>query len=384
MAEITIKTQAELDALPAKFEEYTHIYIQGGTPYDRIVVRVAWENSSVEAWGNSSVEARENSSVEAWENSSVVARGNSSVVARGNSSVEARENSSVVARGNSSVEAWENSSVEAWENSSVVARGNSSVVARGNSSVEARENSSVVARGNSSVEAWENSSVEAWGNSSVEARENSSVEARENSSVVAWENSSVVARGNSSVVAWGNSSVEAWGNVGVHLRDDSASVVLYMFAVCWALSKGKIIKKSKTATIIKPKPSKGTQGWLEAQAVKKAKETVILFKRVSFEWKTQEGTAWETIWEPGKTLEHPAWSPEKKECGEGKFHACSRPYFCDEFRSKINDKYIAVQIDVKDLYAWDGGIYPHKIAFRKGKVLYQCDKYGKAIKTEVK
>ena len=32
-----------------------------------------------------------------------------------------------------------------------------------------------------------------------------------------------------------------------------------------------------------------------------------------------------------------------------------------------------------DLYAWDGGDYPHKIAFRKGTVLYQCDRYGKQI-----
>jgi hypothetical protein len=138
--EITIKTQAEFDKLPDKFERYTYINIKST---ERIVVNKARENSSVEAWGNSSVEAWENSSVVAWENSSVEARENSSVVAR--------ENSSVVARGNSSVETRENSSVVAW----------------GNSSVEARENSSVVARGNSSVVAWGNSSVVAWDCASV-------------------------------------------------------------------------------------------------------------------------------------------------------------------------------------------------------------------------
>ena len=88
MAVIIVKTQEELDALPAKFEEYTRIEIHGGTQCNRIIVRALRENSSV------------------------VARGNSSVEAWGNSSVEARENSSVVARGNSSVEAWGNSSVE--------------------------------------------------------------------------------------------------------------------------------------------------------------------------------------------------------------------------------------------------------------------------------
>ena len=173
LSEITVKTQAELDAIPDDFKG--RIYIEGGTPLAKIYVKkkyycrvVARENSSVVAWENSSVEARGNSSVEAWENSSVEARGNSSVEARGNSSVVARDNSSVVARENSSVVAWENSSVEARENSS--------------------------------VEAWENSSVEAWGNSSVVARGNSSVVARENSSVEARDNSSVVANANVQVV----------------------------------------------------------------------------------------------------------------------------------------------------------------------------------------
>jgi hypothetical protein len=180
LSEITVKTQAELDAIPLDFKG--RIYIDGGTPYNRIIVRNKYLHS-VEARGNSSVEARGNSSVEAW--------------------------------GNSSVVAWENSSVKAWGNSSVVALGNSTVEALGNSTVVARENSSVVAWENSSVKAWGNSSVEAWGNSSVVALGNSTVEALGNSSVVAWENSSVKAWGNSSVVAWENSSVEANANTQV-------------------------------------------------------------------------------------------------------------------------------------------------------------------------
>src|SRR5574343_489283 len=103
MKEIIIKTQDELDKLPDKFEKYTQIIIQGGNYCNRIIIKVARGNSSVEARGNSSVEAWGNSSVEAWGNSSVVAWGNSSVVARGNRSVVD----------------WENSSVEAWGNSSV-------------------------------------------------------------------------------------------------------------------------------------------------------------------------------------------------------------------------------------------------------------------------
>ena len=188
------------------------------------------------------------------------------------------------------------------------------------------------------------------------------------------------ARENSSVVARENSSVVAWGNVGVHLTSTSASVVLMMFSVCWAIAKGKITKKSKNATVIKPKKSEGTNGWLEGQGVKKEKTHVVLFKRVSADWKTQEGTANETVWQPGLTISHTAWSPTNSECGAGKFHACSRPYFADEFRSNVGDKYVAIQIAVKDLYAWAGDVqYPHKIAFRKGTVLYQCNKLGKKI-----
>jgi len=216
-------------------------------------------------------------------------------------------------------------------------------VARENSSVVARENSSVVARGNSSVEAWENSSVEAWGNSSVEA--------------------------------WGNSSVEAWGNVGVHLLSDSSTVALFMFAVCWQIAKGKIERKSKTATIIKPKPG----NWFDENGVELKGKTIVLYKRVSAAFKTQEGTRNETFWAVGSTVEHASWNPTEKECGEGKFHACSRPFFCDEFRSIAGDRYVAIEVAVKDTHAWRNPSYPHKIAFRAGKVLHEVNRFGKKI-----
>ena len=336
MKEIIVSTQKEFDALPARFEEYTKIIIKNTTI--RLVVNLARENSSVEARENSSVVARGNSSVVAWENSSVVARENSSVVARENSSVVARENSSVVARENSSVVARENSSVVAWGNSSVVAWGNSSVVARGNSSV--------VARGNSSVVAWENSSVEAWGNSSVEARENSSVEAREN----------VVVR-----------------VFSAYLK----KVILYGFAVAIvsATITVNIEKKSEYCHIQITKDL----GWFERNAVEK-NPVITLYKRVSKDFKTQENKKNETLWLVGSTVNHPAWKPDNGECGEGKFHACSRPYFCDEFRNENGDRYIAVSIKLEDLYEWKNNPhYPHKIGFRACEVLYECDKFGKKI-----
>lgn len=83
-----------------------------------------------------------------------------------------------------------------------------------------------------------------------------------------------------------------------------------------------------------------------------------------------------------RKLTHPKWSPKDQECGAGKFHACATPYFCDQFRSERGDRYIAIEIAVKDLYAWDGGDYPHKVAFRAGTVLFECDRYGKQLESK--
>jgi len=258
--------------------------------------------------------------------------------------------------GNSSVVAWENSSVVAWENSSVVAWDNSSVVARGNSSV--------VAWGNSSVEARENSSVEARENSSVEARENSSVVARGNSSVVAWDNSSVVAWGNSSVVAWDTSTLHSYSGKG------------QLFGNSVGFSKGGELSKSDNATVIVPKKPKTLDEWLVVHGIQPS-DSITLYKRVSKDLLTQENTKNETKWEIGSELTHPNWDPAGQECGEGKFHACPKPYFADEFRSKRGDRYIAVEIKKEDLYVWtDNPQYPHKIGFRKGKVVYECDRHG--------
>ena len=86
-----------------------------------------------------------------------------------------------------------------------------------------------------------------------------------------------------------------------------------------------------------------------------------------------------TVWPIGEKVTHPTWSPKEKECGEGKFHACARPYFCDEFRNNHGDRYIAIKIKVVDLYEWENPDYPHKIAFREGTVLYEVDKFGEKI-----
>ena len=134
MATIIVKTQAEWDALPAKFDAYTVIEIRS-EKYVWIHVDKAWGNSTVKALGNSTVKALGNSTVEAW--------GNSTVEAWDSSTVEAWDSSTVKALGNSTVEAWDSSTVEAWGNSTVKALGNSTVKALGNSTVEAWDSSQI-------------------------------------------------------------------------------------------------------------------------------------------------------------------------------------------------------------------------------------------------
>ena len=194
------------------------------------------------------------------------------------------------------------------------------------------------------------------------------VEARENSSVVAWGNSSVVARGNSSVVAR--------GSVCVRIFAEIKALSLFGFSVLFQPFDLKFkFKKEKTCRVQKFKPQK----YLDREGISVEDGAVILFKRVSSDFKTQESTKNETLWAIGSTVTHPSWNPTSGECGEGKFHACSRPYFCDEFRNTCGDKYIALSIKISDLYEWENPQYPHKIAFWKGVVLYECDSSGQPV-----
>ena len=157
------------------------------------------------------------------------------------------------------------------------------------------------------------------------------------------------------------------------------SNILHGYAIAIVPLSLKIkIKKEKTC-LIQRFDDTIKKVFLVREGIEKKGRDVILFKRVSKDFKTQEGTKNETSWNIGSTITHQNWEPTQSECGAGKFHACSRPYFCDEFRSDDGDKYIAVRIKVADLYEWERPEYPHKIAFHTGKVLYECNKYGGKI-----
>jgi len=299
-------------------------------------------------------------------------------------------------------EAWELSQVhnETWESSQVhnVSREFSQVhnVSRASSQVYniACQFSQVhnVSGASSQVHnvAWDSSQVHnvAWGSSQVHNE--------------AWTSSQVhtITWGSSQVhnITWGSSQVhnEAWEFSQVHNETKDSSQVHnivsnHSVVTCLQGCTSLTLKGFATAILpfdlkIKIKKEKHchvqrfkSQGFFEREGIEVKDNSVILFKRVSADWKTQEGTENETSWEIGSVVTHPNWLPHKDECGEGKFHACSRPYFCDEFRDKIGDRYIAIKIKIKDLYEWNRPVYPHKIGFREGTVLYECDRYGTKI-----
>jgi hypothetical protein len=108
---ITIRTQAEFDALPEAFEEYMRISIANDPSLGRIVVRRVPRKSSVRATGNASVEARDKASIQAYDNASVDARDKASIEAYNNVSIWASGNASVQAYGHVSVQAHDQAAI---------------------------------------------------------------------------------------------------------------------------------------------------------------------------------------------------------------------------------------------------------------------------------
>ena len=173
-------------------------------------------------------------------------------------------------------------------------------------------------------------------------------------------------------------TIESSGNAIVKILKNLSKLILNLkdFSIGILSFNVKVkVKKSKTATLIKQKQL----NYFQKYNIKIIKGKCVLYKKVSSDFKTQENTINETLWEIGKTITHKNWNPTKSECGEGKFHACATPRFCNEFRNNFGDRYIAISVKIADTYEWKNGNYPTKIAFREGKVLYECDINGKKI-----
>ena len=109
--------------------------------------------------------------------------------------------------------------------------------------------------------------------------------------------SSVVVKGSSSVVAWGNSSVVAWGQVATHYFSEDARLIAHDQAVIFQYINPARKANLKGDHVVKAKTPSTNEAWLSAHGVSVDTDgNVILFKRVSSEFKTQEDTCNETLW----------------------------------------------------------------------------------------
>lgn len=251
-----------------------------------------------------------------------------------------------------------------------------------------KKNLTIEAVGESNIIATDSILLTARDNVRVEAYYNSCIVARDNATVRAYDMSKVIAR-DKSFVTLIQGNVKAFNHARIHSDYDGKYYIYSSKVKVTGSGYGERFYTKENPTIINGSflSLKSNQVWLENYYVKEDNGFVILYKRVSANFKTQMGTPQETDWEIGKTLIHPFWFPEAEECGSGKFHACDTPRSCDEFCYGCNDKYIAIKIHTSDLFSWGNMIswsigwanYPSKIAFRKGTVLYECDNEGKKI-----
>jgi hypothetical protein len=176
-------------------------------------------------------------------------------------------------------------------------------------------------------------------------------------------------------VSWDSSQVHiVCYNYSIIFANRLASLYIRGYSVA-LLPDDFVIKINKEDTCVVQR-YKVQESFFERNRVKVENGVCVLYKKVSKKYKTQEDTRNETVWTIGSIVEHKQWEPTGSECGEGKFHACSRPYFCDEFRNNVGDKYIAIEVRMENVCEWKNPEYPHKIGFRKGLVVYECDKYG--------
>ena len=212
--------------------------------------------------------------------------------------------------------------------------------------------------GCTSVNIFGYSRVRAFDDACINTYEHSCVEAYDRSKVIAFGHSRVITHDRSSiyvfdyviVYAFGFSNIHGYGHSRIHTYDHNYVHI-------------------NESSYLHSDPFDITSWLAFHKLVPDADSYVILYKRVSSKWLTQEGNPNETAWPPGATLEHPAWNPYQYECGAGKYYACADAGMCNQFRSTVGDRYVSVRVAVKDLYMWPNPVYPSKIAFRKGTVL---------------
>src|SRR5581483_6468502 len=175
----------------------------------------------------------------------------------------------------------------------------SHAVLRGSSHAELRESSHAELRESSHAVLLGSSHAVLLGSSHAELRESSHAELRESSHAV----------------LRGSSHAELWEQSTAHQKSRKAPE-LHGQAVCFLYDGYAVpIRKSDNATIIQVVNPKSVADWLEKEGVVEADGKVVLYKRVSKNFLTQEHKPWETTWVIGEVKTHPNWNPTREECG---------------------------------------------------------------------
>ena len=328
MPKIVITSQAQWDELPPAFDEYTELVIGDGT-------YVSIKKISGKA--------------------SAILSDNARASLYGNASAALHDNASATLSGNAIAALHDNASATLSDSARATLYGNANAILSGSARATLSGNARASLYGNASAALYGNANAILSGNAIAALHDNASATLSDSASATLY---------------------------------DSASATLYDSASAKAAWRSVIFRDSPTAKastigpwarVQEPVSVNSTADWLSAWGLDPAAEQVILFKRVSSDLRTQEGTPNETTWKIGTTITHPNWSPDDDECGPGKFHACPRPELCDQFRNKPDDRYIAIRVAVEDLHVWVNGKYPHKVAFRRGEVLFECDRDGNKV-----
>ena len=273
--------------------------------------------------------------------------------------------------------------------SNVSVHGHIRICAYGHSVVDAYDNVNVVAMDYTIVNAYCNSFVQVFNNSIGKLYDRSRAHVYDFTHVSFYGKSSGKIYSSSPVYVYDNASIDMhsdsiaklFNNSNVTIYNICACIEAYHNAIVYNPFNSEKYKLFGNSIEIKPNLVLDFTKWCEYNAPVKFIDSdhIILYKKISSDYKTQEYSPNETSWLPGTVVEIPIeeWNPAHRECGPGKFHACATPMMCDKFRPKNSDKYIAILVNIKDLYVWHNiPEYPEKIAFRKGIVLYECNKDG--------
>ena len=271
-----------------------------------------------------------------------------------------------------------NSTITLYDRSKCDAYNKSHVITFADNIVKLFDASSGYIRGKSIVYAYHNSNVNAMDESTVFAFNISTVIAHNSSTIYANDYSRVKSNGiYVTIIAYDDSFVQTYNHKSINMHHNTI--------VCDYTTIGHTSIKLHGNSIMQTYKIAFADlaQWIKYNnATLIGQDYILLYKKVSNDYKTQENTTNETSWLPGTTVEMPMyqWNPAHRECGAGKFHACAYPIACNHYRDEKNDKYVAISVNINDIYVWTPPSYPKKIAFRKGTVLHECDITGNKIR----